>query len=284
MASRALVLGGGGVTGVAWELGILAGLAEAGIDLSRPDVLVGTSAGAAVAGIIAGGLLRERYAAQLLGPGDEIPEKLGIGLLARYGWALVRSQTLEQFGARMGAMALATVTVAPELRKAVIEKRIALPVGWPDHIELKLTAVDAQTGEFVVFDSTSGVPLIDAVVASCAVPGVWPPAEIDGRRYIDGGMRSAVNADLAGGAERVVIIAPIARGGGLLAPPAKQAAALRAQGARVVLVTPDALAVKAIGNNVLDPARRKPAAEAGFAQAQAEAAAIAEVWSQTAQF
>lgn len=279
MGRKALVLGGGGVTGVAWELGMLMGLAEQGIDLTTADLVVGTSAGAAVAGIIAGGVLRERYEAQLDGPGDEIPEKLGLGLLARYGWHLMRSHSLEQFGARMGAMALAAPTIAPAERKAVLEKRIALRPGWPETMELKLTAVDAHTGEFVVFDRDSGVELIDAVSASCAVPGVWPPAEIDGKRYIDGGMRSAVNADLAKGAERVVIIAPIARGGGLIASPAKQAAALRESGAQVALVIPDALALKAIGNNVLDPHRRKPSAEAGMAQAAHEAAAIAAVWN-----
>lgn len=279
VADRALVLGGGGVTGVAWELGMLMGLAEHGIDLLSADLVVGTSAGAAVAGIIAGGVVRERYAAQLEGPGDEIPERLGLALLARYGWHLMRSHSLEQFGARMGAMALAAQTIPAAERKAVLEKRIALRTGWPERVDLKLTAVDAHTGEFVVFDRHSGVALIDAVAASCAVPGVWPPAEIDGRRFIDGGMRSAVNADLADGAERIVIIAPIARGGGLLASPAKQAAALRETGAQVALVVPDANALKAIGNNVLDPTRRKPSAEAGFAQAAAEAAAVAKVWS-----
>src|SRR5690349_20366951 len=120
MVGRALVLGGGGVTGVAWELGMLAGLAEQGIDLTAPDVLVGTSAGAAVAGIIAGGVVRDRYEAQLAGPGDEIPEKLGLGLLARYGWHMVRSHSIEQFGARMGAMALAAATVPAAQRKEVI--------------------------------------------------------------------------------------------------------------------------------------------------------------------
>jgi NTE family protein len=279
MADRALVLGGGGVTGVAWELGILAGLAEAGVDLTHPDTLVGTSAGSAVGAIIAGGVLRERYQAQLRGPGGEIPERLGMGLLARYGWALVRSNSLQQFGARMGAMALAAVTISPAERKAVLESRIGVADGWPEQFDLKVTAVDAMSGEFVVFDRDSGVALIDAVAASCAVPGVWPPAEIDRRRYIDGGMRSAVNADLVTGTPKVVVLAPIARGGGLLASPARQVAALRAQGSQVVLVSPDLKALRAIGTNVLDPARRRPAAEAGFAQAKAEAAAIAEVWN-----
>jgi NTE family protein len=130
----------------------------------------------------------------------------------------------------------------------------------------------------VVFDNDSGVQLIDAVAASCAVPGVWPPHEINDRRYVDGGMRSAVNADIAAGAQRVVILAPIVRGGGPMIPATRQVAQLREQGAQVTLVSPDAAAVKAIGTNVLDPGRRKPAALAGRAQAALVAEQVAKVW------
>jgi len=70
-----------------------------------------------------------------------------------------------------------------------------------------VTAVDAATGEFRTFDRDSGVPLVQAVAASCAVPGVYPPVTIGGRRYVDGGMRSAANVDLAAGVERVVVLA-----------------------------------------------------------------------------
>ncbi|HCT80592.1 MAG TPA: patatin [Micromonosporaceae bacterium] len=278
MSDRALVLGGGGVTGIAWELGVLAGLADAGVDLTSADLFVGTSAGSAVASMIASGSgLRERYESQLAGPGDEIPAKLGASLFARYAWAIMRSRSSEQFGARMGSLALATRTVSSAERRDVIASR--LNVGdWPTR-PLKLTAVDAATGEFVVFDRDSGVSPIDAVAASCAVPGVWPPAEINGRRYLDGGMRSAVNADLASGTSKIVVLAPIVRGGGPLTPPARQVAALRAEGARVVLISPDATALRAIGRNVLDPARRKPAAEAGYAQATTQAESVAQIWS-----
>ena len=112
--------------------------------------------------------------------------------------------------------------------------------------------MDARTGEFAVFDSAGEASLVDAVGASCAVPGLWPPVTIAERRFMDGGMRTVANADLAHGYERVVIVAPVAAGIGFMASPRRQAAALTATGARVALVRPDRAAVRAIGRNVLD--------------------------------
>ncbi len=120
--------------------------------------------------------------------------------------------------------------------------------------------------------------LLDAVGASCAVPGVWPPVTIAGHRYIDGGMRSASNADLAEGYEQVVIIAPIAQGFGHMISVGKQAVALAQAGARVIVISPDKAATRAIGRNVLDPSRRAAAATAGRAQAAAEAGRVRAVW------
>lgn len=274
--TRAVVLGGGGVTGIAWEIGMLTGLAEAGVDLTEADLFVGTSAGSAVACMVAGSPLRDRYKSQLDGSlsGKAV---LGAGLLARYAWAMLRSRTSEGFGARMGRLALAATTVSHVERRAVIEERLRVH-DWPEHKRVLVTAVDAESGEFKVFDRDSGVALSDAVAASCAVPGVWPPAEIDGRRYIDGGMRSVANADLAAGCDRVVVIAPIIRGGGPVPSPQRQVAALRTGGAKVVLIAPDQAARRAIGRNVLDPARRRPAAEAGFAQAATVVESVRGVW------
>ena len=79
-----------------------------------------------------------------------------------------------------------------------------------------MTAVDARTGQFVVFDAAGEAGLVDAVGASCAVPGVWPPVTIGNRRFVDGGVRSVANADLAAGYQRVVIVAPVTVGAGLL--------------------------------------------------------------------
>jgi NTE family protein len=151
---------------------------------------------------------------------------------------------------------------------------------WPRRA-LRITAVDAHTGEFVVLDRDSGVPLVAAVAASCAVPGVWAPISTGGRRLVDGGVRSPANADLAAGCDHVVVLAPIVRALGPMIGVGTQVAALREQGARVALVSPDAEAIAAIGRNVLDPVHRAAAARAGRAQAAGAAAEVARAWQQT---
>ena len=275
------MLGGGGVTGVAWELGILAGLAQQGVDLSQADLVVGTSAGSVVGAQLTSGVsVGELYAAQLAPPGTEIAARMGLRAMLRFGWVLVRSRDPVQARARFGRMALATRTVSPAERRAVIEARLP-SADWPPR-RLLVTAVDAESGEFAVFDAASGVALVDAVGASCAVPGVWPPVSINGRRWIDGGMRSAANVDLAAGCERIVVIAPLVRGFATMPSVARQVAELRSAGRAVVVVSPDQAALAAIGRNVLDPAHRAPAARAGHAQSAAVTAEVAAVWQEGA--
>jgi NTE family protein len=263
------------VTGVAWEIGMLAGLAEAGVDLAGADVVIGTSAGSVVGALLAGGGdPREMYAAQLEPPAAEIPARLGVTTLLRWGWAAAGQRDEQRARARVGAMALAARTVSEADRRAVLAARVPQRA-WPAR-RLLVTAVDAHTGEFVVFDRDKGVDLIDAIGASCAVPGVWPPVTVDGSRYVDGGVRSPVNADLAAGHDRVVVLAPVTAAFGPATRLRDQLAALRAP---VALVRPDKAARRAFGRNVLDPARRAPAARAGHAQAAQEARRVAEVWS-----
>jgi NTE family protein len=276
MAGTALVLGGGGVTGVAWELGLLAGLAEHGVDLTAADRIIGTSAGSVVGAQLTSGVPIEKlYAAQLAPPSGMATARIRNRTIAYYLLAALASPTAEAYGARVGRMALRARTMPEAERRKVIAS--VLPgEQWPER-GLEVTAVHAVTGKFRVFDRDSGVSLVDAVGASCAVPGVWPPVTIDGHRYIDGGMRSPANADLAAGADRVVVIAPITRGRRSARVPA-QLARLIAGGARAVAVSPDRAARRAIGNNVLDPARRAAAARAGRAQAASIHDAIAEVW------
>jgi len=147
---------------------------------------------------------------------------------------------------------------------------------WPDRA-LKITAVDADSGELTVWDRDSGVDLVSAVASSCAVPTVWPPVEIDGRHYMDGGMRSSANVDLARGAERLVVLAPI--------PQAfSRKTSIRAQLAEVAprawrVVSPDEEALAAFGRNLLDPAKRATAAEAGLRQAEGLVEELAHIWS-----
>ena len=276
----ALVLGGGGITGIAWEIGVLAGLVEAGVDLSAADLVVGTSAGSVVGAQLAGGSpLEEMYARQLEPPTQEKVARMTRSNLARYAWAMLVSRGRDvDFRRRIGALALAAekagATPSEQERLDVIGSRL-VSREWPDR-PLTITAVDAATGEFHAFDRESGVPLLQAVAASCAVPGVYPPVTIDGRRYVDGGMRSAANADLAQGYDRLVVLAPIPRGVGPLASVDAQVTGMLA---RVAVVAPDEGSRTAIGRNVLDPAAREPAARAGRAQAATVAQRVAEVWN-----
>ncbi|MFE2163849.1 patatin-like phospholipase family protein [Streptomyces sp. NPDC059447] len=275
----ALVLGGGGLTGIGWECGILYGLARAGVDLTTADLVVGTSAGSVVGAQLTSGLLsaQELYERQLGDPAGEKAARLGAGVMARFALAMVRSRDSTAYRQRVGAMALAADTGAEAERRKVLAARL-VSHEWPER-RFVVTAVDAHTGEPADFDRASGAGLVDAVSASCAVPGVWPPVTVGGRRFIDGGVRSATNADLAAGYARVVIVAPIALGSGLVPSPAAQAGRLRKAGARVLVITPSAAARKAFGRNVLDPARRDPAARAGLAQAAEHVSEAAAVWS-----
>lgn len=279
MTRRALVLGGGGITGIAWEWGILAGLAEAGIALSDADLVVGTSAGSVVGAQVANGLdPAVRYEAQLAPPDGELAGTFGTGTIVRYGLAmLVGSRSPRKVRQRIGRLALRS-DGDEAARVAVIDSR--LPVKeWPAERLLRITAVDAETGEFRVFDRDDGVPLVRAVAASCAVPGVWPPVTIDGRRYIDGGARSGTNADLAAGYDKVVLLAPLVRGFGPMPGAAAHVERLRRESA-VALVSPDAEALRSFGRNVLDPAKRADAARAGLRQAASVASAVREVWAE----
>ena len=277
MSRRALVLGGGGVTGIAWETGVLAGLAEDGIDLAQADLVVGTSAGSVVgAQITSGQAVNDLYATQLVEPKGEIAASMGALTTLRFVAAMVWPGDEQSARARLGRAALRAHTVPEAERRAVIAGRLP-SASWPER-RLLITAVDAETGELRVFDRDSGVPLPEAVAASCAVPLVWPPITINGRRYIDGGVRSVTNADLAADCDRVVVLAPVTFALRRSNRISAQLASLGA-GIRSVVVSPDAEARKAIGGNVLDPAHRVGSARAGYAQAAAVAQTVAAVWS-----
>jgi NTE family protein len=277
MHGRALVLGGGGVTGVAWEIGLLHGLAENGIDLADADLVLGSSAGSVVgASIVTGQPLAAAYEGQLEPPERADGARVSVSIIASMIWANLISRDPVRAAARIGKMALAAKTESEADRRRALAGRLPTHE-WPER-KFQVTALDARSGELTVFDAASGVPLVDAVGASCAVPGVWPPVTIGGRRFIDGGIRSPANADLAAGYGRVVIVAPITRGLGRGTSVSHQAAELTAAGARVIVLQPDATAATAIGRNVLDPTRREPAARAGYAQAAAAAERVAAVW------
>ncbi|GLY40819.1 patatin [Amycolatopsis sp. NBRC 101858] len=273
MSGQGLVLGGGGVAGVAWTTGLLTGLAESGQDLTGADLLVGTSAGSVVAAQVTSGTPLPELFARQADPArqtPEIPAEIDFEKFAAdFGGAVTGSTSPAEIRRAVGRLALAAETVPEADRRVVIEAR--LPVHeWPEQ-RLVIVAVDAETGEPRRFDRASGVSLVDAVAASCAVPGVWPAVTIGGRRYVDGGVRSAENADYATGCTRVTVVSPLGVDAPL--PMEKPLLAvlddLRAAGAEVALITPDEASVAAIGENPLDPATRTPAAEAGRAQGAA---------------
>ena len=282
MADTALVLGAGGVTGTAWETGVLHGLAKAGVDLSTADLIVGSSAGAIVGTQLAFGPagVGDLYARQLAAPEDEKGPtgRLGPVTVLRYARAVLSSRTPDEYGRKLGALALNSRpgATADERREMIAS---LLPSSeWPAR-KLLVTAVDADTGALHTFDRTGTVTLADAVTASCAVPAVWPVVGADGGNWIDGGVHSPANAHLAAGYERVVVIAPTASGNKVIVSPRAQAAELEAAGARVEVITPDADTRRAIGRNSLDPARRAAAARAGLAQSAAHTEAVAAVWN-----
>ena len=276
--SKALVLGGGGVAGVAWEIGLLAGLAHHGLDLTDADVFIGTSAGATAAAQVTSGVsLDELYDAQVGGPNRELLVDPGRKLFVTILTGMLRHRKDDvKFRQHIGKMALEAKTPSEAVRREIIGSR--LPVSeWP-FPPLKLTAVDTTSGEFVVFDRSSGVELVDAVAASCAVPGAWPCVTINGRRFMDGGLRSVANIDLAAGYDRVVVIAPLKLGAGPIPSPDTQIASLRAAGASVAVVYPDQAATAAFGKNALDPVVRAPSARAGYAQAESVLDKLRAVW------
>jgi len=276
MANKALVLGGGGVTGVAWEIGLLLGLAELGVDLTGADLFVGTSAGAVTAAQVTTGVpLEQMFETQVASATGEIAASIGSRVILGFAVAGLWPGDRRKGRAWLGRASLRARTVPESDRLAVIRQRIRTEQ-WPE-TPLRITAVVAETGEFVVFDKSSGVSLIDAVAASCAVPLVWPPMTVNGTRYIDGGARSVANVDLARGHDRVVVIAPITAAPRRSDKPRTQAAAL-GPGVRSVVVSPTDAALTAIGRNPLDPARRAPAAGAGRAQAAEVAERVRAVW------
>lgn len=211
--TRALVLAGGGVTGVAWETGVLMGLRDAGHDItSHLDLVVGTSAGSTVgAQILSGVALANLYAAQTAEKHNEISPQLDLEALAViFGEMAAGGTTSNEQRIRIGGLALNANTVDEPTRRTVIEKRLPSH-DWPT-TPLILTAIDALTGEFVTWTKDSDVSLVDAVTSSCAVPSVWPCVTIKNRRYYDGGLRNSVNAYLAAGHTEVIVIAPMTGG------------------------------------------------------------------------
>ncbi|WP_285319722.1 patatin-like phospholipase family protein [Pseudarthrobacter sp. lyk4-40-TYG-27] len=314
LPGRALVLGGGGSTGNAWLIGVLAGLADAGLDVTRADRVIGTSAGSTAAAQIAGAPPAELYAAILDAPlppqrpaAGHAPARPVSDHLERTGRIIAAAEDAADMRRRMGAVALEmaaarnpSTATAPvqdsaspagsagessaqggslrEQWRATVATRLPT-LEWPQH-ELLMTAVDAHSGEPVVFHRHSGVDLVDAVAASCASGFAYG---IGNSSYIDGGYRRNENADLAAGCGRVLVLSPF---GGRTRMPlewnmqlAAQADELRATGSVVETVFPDAGSEHLFGANAMDLRVRPAAAQAGYTQGRALAGRLAAFWS-----
>src|SRR5580700_2469659 len=295
----ALVLGGGGAAGQAWQIGVIAGLAEAGLDLTEAaDLVVGTSSGSTTAAQVRSGIPAAELLASVLSPpvqpagqNREQPPSLPMATVFERMRAIGAAATsAADLRRAMGAFGLESDSVlgpGAGQRRAMVAARLPR-AEWPDR-PMIVVAVDAHTGELAAFDRNSGVDLVDAVTASTALPGLVSTQSINGTRYIDGGVRSPDNADLASGYAHVVVLSPLGgRSGtpaegqfeGLRRPPewgvdlASQVEALRKQGSRVEVITPDAGSRTAMGTDQMDPATRSPAARAGFAQGKQEATRV----------
>jgi NTE family protein len=271
--SRAIILGGGGITGISWEIGVLAGLASEGIALDAVDAVIGTSAGSfAAVEIFSGTDLQDRYAAQFSSEHHEITASMTPESQQAYRAAIQGGYPDKVAMAKnLGAMAIGAKTVSTEARTEVIAHRLPI-TEWPVG-PLKITALDAATGELHLLDRDSGVTLSEAVAASGAVPGLWPVVDAGGRKWIGGGSVSAANVELAADYTRVLVIAPVVTGfpG---TPTVEDILSGLDDKVSVVLISPDERTKEAIGENVFDPSRRGAAAEAGRAQGLAMADAV----------
>ncbi|MFP3966091.1 patatin-like phospholipase family protein [Actinomadura fulvescens] len=247
----AVVLGPGGPVGTAWLLGLAAGLRREGADLARADLLVGTSAGAIAGAAVAIG--RDLEALVDLPPvrpgeraGDLTVMPRVLEILNMPG--VDRREALRQ----VGALAREADALPEERHLAAMEHLVGTHT-WPD-TPLLVTAVDTDSGEPVVWNRDSGVPLHAAVASSSAAPGYAAPITIGGRRYMDGGLGAGSNVHLADGAGTLILIEPI----GHLFPAAPIEADVR--------VTPDPAALEAFGPDLADRSRWAQVHKAGQRQ------------------
>jgi predicted acylesterase/phospholipase RssA len=239
-SKTALVLGGGGFTGGVYEIGALRALDLLAVNrtINEFDVYVGTSAGAFIASMVANGITPEEMMrvinSDLPSPLSDI--SLGMLLQPNYGGFVRKSLTfpLRVAGVARGLLSHVREVSAVDIVNGLagglpsgvysgrgIESYVEQALADPDRTndfrlldhELYLTATDLDSTERVVMGDGewTDVPISSAVAASGALPMLYEPVRIDGREFIDGGIRSTTNIDVAveHGAKFIVVINPV---------------------------------------------------------------------------
>jgi NTE family protein len=267
--------------GIAWESGLCAGLSERGVDLRECDAFVGTSAGAIHGVRLAGG--EWPLGPEVLGAAEPLdPSKLELAALSQIFERWSGMQRANAADARaMGSLARNLYRDREDSWLQTISA-LAGRADWPGK-PLFVTAVDTVSGERRVFDARSGVPIVQAVAASSAVPGIFASIAIGGQRYMDGQVLSSTHADILLEAKprEVVIAMPTNRhtapliGGLAEREAAAEIEALKAAGCRVHFVTPGAEHAARLGNNLMDALRVPDAHAVGVEQGRALAVHLA---------
>lgn len=262
---KALVLGGGGITGIAWESGVLAGLIDSGILVNHADKILGSSAGSYVGSILANGQNMKTYYEQLANNRDNADNaQLDPSLFELWREAFVEGKTDEQIiGKYLGDIInKSPSTVSLEERERSVRKRIG-NVDWT--FQLEITAINAKTGTLESFNETSGISLMEAVMASGAVPGIWPHVDMLGASWIDGGMISSTNARLMANYKDIIILAPLDQKQGLVPSVYEDVETLKTN-SNVTLITPNQDSRNIIGTNIYSSQHIKEIGDAGYQQ------------------
>lgn len=256
---------------------MLTSLYDAGIDLLDVELMVGTSVGSTAAVELTTGdphrMLDHILADE---PRERNSPPAAHAFVQMLAQAIGRHFEAPAILAEIGALALQSAGASTDKMREIVLGSLRVRE-WPEQ-RLLIPAVDASTGELTVFTRDSDVSLVDAMCASCALPGVWTPFALGGRHYIDGSTRSSTNADQAAGNDRVLVVAPVNGIRGIPGASFEESLEpVRARG-EAFLIKPDQASKQAMGRDVFDMSRRVPAVRAGLVQGESVVTAVKDFW------
>lgn len=276
---RAVVLDAGGVAGMAWITGLMCGLKFEGCDLSTADTLIASSLSALLAAQVRSGVaLNNLFPMQALAATPHSWQSVTSHHSAQISelWTRLIHGTRTNF---LDVLLSSRPLLTEEAWRAVVSEHIFM-LDWPTR-GLKIVATDCISGEPVIIDRRSGISLLDAVIASCATPGLVYPINIGGRYFTDGGLCSPKNIGFAKGARKVMVISPMgtAAWGNGNEQSSMQMDQLRQAGSEVLFVTPDYPSRVTFEDNPFLMQTRVHAAEAGLVQGSQLAQELRAFWS-----